>query len=186
MNSHEVLDTTIQGVKLFERKYISDDRGFLDRIFCRRELARAGWVKPVAQINHTYTSKKGTVRGMHYQRSPAAEMKLISCVKGEVWDVAVDLREGSPTFLNWHAEILTESNGRALLIPEGFAHGFQTISDDVELIYCHSEYYSPKDEGGINPTDSILNIKWPSEIMSISSKDLNKGMISPNFRGLIQ
>ena len=119
--------TPIAGLKIIQRTTISDTRGFLSRIFCADELASAGWVWPIAQINHTLTKIPGTVRGMHFQFPPRAEAKLVSCIRGAVWDVAVDIRRGSPTYLNWHAEELSAANQRALLIPPGFAHGFQTL-----------------------------------------------------------
>jgi len=119
--------TPIAGLKIIQRTTISDTRGFLSRIFCADELASAGWVWPIAQINHTLTKIPGTVRGMHFQFPPRAEAKLVSCIRGAVWDVAVDIRRGSPTYLNWPAEELSAANQRALLIPPGFAHGFQTL-----------------------------------------------------------
>ena len=122
----------LQGLQRVTRQRLGDARGFLARLYCAEELARAGWRQPIAQINHTATAARGTVRGMHFQRPPHAEMKLVSCIRGEAWDVAVDLRADSETFLHWHAERLSAENGHALLIPEGFAHGFQTLSDDVE------------------------------------------------------
>ena len=108
----------LAGLKLLERQRMSDSRGFLARLFCADELAAAGWRQPVAQINHTFTARCGTVRGMHYQQPPNAEMKLVTCIRGEVWDIAIDLRADSHTFLHWHAEILSAYNNRALLIPE--------------------------------------------------------------------
>ena len=128
MNRFRIQSTPLSGLQVITRQMLGDHRGFLSRLFCADELAQAGWTKPIAQINHTYTAKKGTVRGMHFQHPPHAEMKLVSCIRGEVWDVAVDLRANSPTFLHWHAEVLSADNHKALLIPEGFAHGFQTLS----------------------------------------------------------
>ena len=119
-----ITDLSLGGVKLVERKRIGDRRGFLTRVFCADELAEAGWTDPIAQVNHTYTARRGTVRGMHFQRPPHAEMKLVTCLRGEIWDVALDVRNGSPTYLQWCAETLSADNGRALLIPQGFAHGF--------------------------------------------------------------
>ena len=119
MSRFTISDLSLAGLKLITRQRLGDSRGFLSRLFCAEELAAAGWVKPVAQINHTYTAIRGTLRGMHFQRPPHAEMKLVSCLRGEVWDVAVDVRPGSPTFLCWHAERLSANNGQALLIPEG-------------------------------------------------------------------
>ena len=117
-----------------QRQPLQDARGLFERMFCADELAAAGWTQPIAQINHSVTRQRGSVRGLHYQRPPHAEMKLVSCLRGEVWDVAVDLRAGSPTFLQWHAEHLSPSNACALLIPPGFAHGFQALTDDAELL----------------------------------------------------
>ena len=135
MNRLICTDLPMSGLALIERQRLGDSRGFLSRLFCAEELNKTGWKKPIAQINHTLTSQCGTVRGMHFQHPPYAEMKLVTCIRGQVWDVVVDLREDSPTFLHWHAEILSRENNRALLIPEGFAHGFQTLVDDVELLY---------------------------------------------------
>jgi len=172
------------GLKRIERQRLGDSRGNLSRLFCAEELAIAGWHKPIAQVNHTYTAKCGTVRGMHYQRPPQAEMKLVSCVHGEVWDVAVDLRAGSPTFLQWHAEQLSADNNRALLIPEGFAHGFQAMTNDVQLIYCHSAAHNPSAEAALNAQDPRLTIKWPLAISEISVRDANHMLIDAKFGGL--
>lgn len=172
------------GVKVVERSRIGDKRGFLSRLFCADELAQVGWNKPIIQINHTLTELTGTVRGIHYQLPPYAEMKLVTCIRGEVWDVAVDLREGSPTFLKWHAELLTAENGRALLIPEGFGHGFQTMTDNCELIYLHSEAYKPESEVGVKFDDSQLAIKWPLPLEVISERDSSLPLIDKNFKGI--
>lgn len=175
----------MDGLRLVERHHIGDARGFLSRLFCASELATGGWVKPVAQINHTHTAKRGTVRGLHFQRPPHAEMKLVSCIRGEVWDVAVDMRAGSKTFRRWHAERLSADNGRALLIPEGFAHGFQTLSDDVEMLYCHSMAYAEAAEGGLNPRDPLLKIDWPLEIQELSARDAGHSLLNVQFTGLV-
>ena len=171
-------------LKLIERQRLVDDRGFLARIFCADDLAACGWNKPIMQINHTYTRTKGTVRGMHFQRRPCSEMKLVNVIRGEVWDVAVDLREGSATFLHWHAEKLSAENGRALLIPEGFAHGFQSLTDDVEMLYCHSAAYDPVAEGGLRPSDARLAIAWPLAISEMSSRDREQPLIDQDFKGI--
>lgn len=156
------------GLTRLERQRLGDSRGFLSRLFCAEDLRDAGWFKPIAQINHTHTARRGAVRGMHFQHSPHTEMKLVSCIHGEVWDVAVDLRLGSKTFLQWHAEQLSAENCRALLIPEGFAHGFQALTDDCELLYVNSAAYSPEAEDGLNPQDPALAIKWPLKIAALS------------------
>jgi dTDP-4-dehydrorhamnose 3,5-epimerase len=179
-----VVDLPLKGLKLVERQRDWDSRGFFTRIFCGEELAAIGWVKPIAQINHTYTARCGTVRGMHFQRLPHAEMKLVSCIRGEAWDVAVDVRPDSPTFLHWHAEHLSPDNGRALLIPEGFAHGFQSLSDDVEMLYCHSAHYCAAVEAGINPRDVRVAIAWPLSITELSARDSKHPQIETEFKGV--
>lgn len=184
MSRFAVTDLPLTGLKLVERQRLGDSRGFLSRLFCAEELAAVDWRKPIAQINHTYTAKRGTVRGMHFQRQPHAEMKLVSCICGEVWDVAVDVRADSPTFLHWHAERLSADNGRALLIPEGFAHGFQALTDDVELLYCHSAAYNSSAEADLNPQDARLAINWPLPITELSARDAGHPLIENGFEGV--
>jgi dTDP-4-dehydrorhamnose 3,5-epimerase len=130
--------TPLSGLKLIQRQKLEDSRGFFSRFFCAEELANAGFAQPVAQMNHTLTRRRGSVRGLHFQYPPHAEDKLVSCLHGEIFDVAIDIRRDSPTFLHWHAEKLSAENGRSLLIPKGFAHGFQALTDDAELLYVHS------------------------------------------------
>ena len=184
MSRFAVDDMPLAGLKRVTRQRIGDQRGFLSRLFCADELAGAGWHRPIAQINHTLTAVRGTVRGMHFQRPPHAEMKLVSCIRGEVWDVVVDLREGSATFLRWHAERLSADSGHALLIPEGFAHGFQALTDDVELLYCHSMPHEPAAEGGLHPMDPALSIAWPLPAANLSPRDGQHKLMDANFRGL--
>jgi dTDP-4-dehydrorhamnose 3,5-epimerase len=184
MSRFTVLDTSIDDLKIVERQQLGDSRGFLARLFCVEELAAAGWHKPIIQINQTFTQKQGTIRGMHFQRPPHAEMKLVTCLRGAIWDVAVDLRAGSPTFLQWHAEELSAANHRALLIPEGFAHGFQTLCDDCELIYLHSRAYTPGAEAGLNPKAPMISISWPLAITELSARDAQHPMLDPQFKGV--
>lgn len=184
MSRFTILDTPIADLKIIERQQLEDSRGFLVRLFCGEELAAAGWCKPVAQINHTFTQKPGAVRGMHFQRPPHAEMKLVACLRGAIWDVALDLRAGSPTFLRWHAEVLSAANLRSLLIPEGFAHGFQALSEDCELIYLHTAVYTPGAEDGLNPQDPALSITWPQAITELSAKDEHHPMLDNQFNGV--
>lgn len=184
MSRFDVRSLPLDGLKAVTRTRLSDSRGYLARLFCAEELVSAGWQKPIAQINHTLTKRRGAVRGMHYQRPPHSEMKLVTCVRGEVWDVAVDLRARSPTFLQWHAESLSAENGRALLIPEGFAHGFQTLTDDAELLYCHSAAYAPSAEAGLHARDPLLSIAWPLAIEELSSRDEQHPMLNDDFAGI--
>jgi dTDP-4-dehydrorhamnose 3,5-epimerase len=179
-----ISELPLAGLKRITRQRLGDARGFLSRLFCREELATAGWHNPIAQINHSYTARQGTVRGLHFQMPPHAEMKLVSCIRGEVWDVVVDIRAGSPTFLQWYAERLSAENGCALLIPDGFAHGFQTLSNDVELLYCHSQAYAADAEGGLNPRDAHLGITWPLAMTEISARDAGHPLIESGFQGV--
>lgn len=186
MNRFEIHDTALRGLRIIERRRVLDERGFLSRLFCADELAAAGWCGPVAQINHTYTVRRGTVRGLHFQSPPHAEAKIVSCLAGEVWDVAVDIRRGSPTFLRWHAEHLSAENLRALFIPQGFAHGYQALSADCQLIYVHSAPYSQVAQGALNPTDSRLGIPWPLDITVISERDRSHRFLTPDYQGVAE
>lgn len=176
--------TPLAGLLAIERQPISDSRGFLARLFCREEFAALGFDQGIAQINHTLTRQQGTVRGMHFQTPPHAETKFVSCVRGKVFDVAVDLRRSSPTFLQWHAEILSADNHRSLLIPAGFAHGFQTLEPDCELIYLHSAPYTPAAEAGLNALDPRLDIQWPLPIAEQSERDAALKLLEQNFTGI--
>lgn len=184
MRGLTVVQTPLAGLQVIRRLPVVDNRGFFSRLFCREELAAAGWSKPVAQINHSVTARCGAIRGMHFQRPPNTEMKLVSCIRGAAWDVAVDVRVGSRTFLHWYAEVLSADNGRAMLIPEGFAHGFQTLTDQVELVYCHSAPYAPQDEGGFWPFDPNVSIAWPMAPTEISKRDSELPPIGPEFQGV--
>jgi len=184
MKNLNIKSTSLEGLKLLTRSPISDERGFFARLFCSDELKLANWTKPISQINLSYTKKKGTVRGMHYQNPPYAEMKVISCIKGSIWDVAIDLRSSSPTFMKWESFELSESNGQALFIPPGYAHGFQSLTDDAELIYFHSSPYNKDAERGVNPTDPLVGINWPIKISTISKRDEDMAFISNTFKGV--
>ncbi len=185
MSRFDFIPTPLPGLKLVQRKAIEDHRGFLSRFYCAYEFRLAGITKPIAQINHTLTRKKGAVRGLHFQHPPHAETKMVSCLKGEIWDVAVDLRSDSPTFLQWHGEILSAANRKSLLIPEGYAHGFQALTEDCELIYLHTADYHPEAEGALNVTDPRLSISWPLPIDDLSERDRNHPLISSSFQGIV-
>jgi dTDP-4-dehydrorhamnose 3,5-epimerase len=177
-------DTPLAGLKIIERPSVADHRGALSRIFCQQDMEAAGWNRTVAQVNHSSSIQRGTVRGMHFQYPPFSETKLVACLSGEIWDVAVDLRRGSPTFLRWHAEVLSAANLRAMLIPPGFAHGFQTLAADCHLIYLHDVPYMPEAEGALNPRDSRVAIDWPLEFAQISQRDQNHAGLPADFEGL--
>lgn len=184
MKRLNITDSPLQGLKIVERTGLSDARGRFSRLFCIDEMQYAGVNFVVAQINHSCTALAGTIRGLHFQYPPSAEKKLVSCIRGEIFDVAVDLRQDSPTFLKYYSIILSAENNTSLLIPEGFAHGFQTLTNDVELIYLHSAAFDVNNEGGINANDPALAIKWPQEEMIISERDRMHPMIGSDFRGL--
>jgi dTDP-4-dehydrorhamnose 3,5-epimerase len=180
----DILDMPIQGLRLLQRKPIGDDRGYLERMFCAEELQSLIPGKSIVQINHTLTVKRGAVRGMHFQQPPYAETKFVSCLRGEVFDVAVDLRRGSPTFLLWHAEILSAENHKTLVIPEGFAHGFQTLTVDCEMLYFHTAAYRADAERGLSARDPRLGIQWPLPIAEQSARDSAHPFVSEDFAGV--
>lgn len=183
MSRFFVTETPLVGLKKITRQRLGDQRGFFSRMFCATDLRSAGWPEPVAQINLSFNASRGTVRGLHFQRPPHAEDKLVSCLRGAVWDVAVDIRRGSPTFLQWHAETLSADSGEALLIPKGFAHGFQTLSDDVELLYCHSVAYAPDFDDGLQPFDPVIGVNWPLAITELSVRDEQRLPVAADFKG---
>jgi dTDP-4-dehydrorhamnose 3,5-epimerase len=180
----DFLPTPFQNLVVIQRKAIEDHRGFLSRFYCADAFKTLGIDKPIAQINHTLTRTKGAVRGLHFQHPPYAEIKLVSCIKGEILDVAVDLRRDSPTFLQWHGEILSAANRKSLLIPEGYAHGFQALSEDCELIYLHTCVYHPDAEDALNVGDPRLGIVWALPVSEISDRDRNHKLIEQSFQGI--
>lgn len=177
--------TALTDLYLIERNTYSDNRGYFDRLFCCDELQNILGSRKIVQINHTKTTKAGIIRGMHYQSPPHAEMKFVTCLRGSIFDVAVDIRSNSPTFLQWHSEVLTQDNQATFVIPEGFAHGFQALTDDVELLYFHSSTYCLEAEAGLDAFDKILSIKWPVEVVERSIRDQSHPAIEVNFTGLI-
>ncbi|RAX53989.1 dTDP-4-dehydrorhamnose 3,5-epimerase [Helicobacter sp. 16-1353] len=173
MGRFTFLKTPLENLNIIIPKQIKDTRGYFERYFCSDDFREIGLNKPICQINHSFTKQKGSLRGMHFQLPPHSEIKIIRTLKGEIYDVAIDLRADSPTFLQYFGTILSKRNNRYLYIPEGFAHGFQTLSNDVEVLYLVSESYNQNAEAIINPLDSMINIKWKLEISDISTKDKN-------------
>jgi dTDP-4-dehydrorhamnose 3,5-epimerase len=184
MSRFEIQSFSMAGLHQIRRKPIGDGRGSLERLFCQDDLAAAGWSKPISQINLTRTVARATVRGLHYQQPPHAEMKLVTCIRGEVFDVIVDIRRGSPTFLRWQAVHLSAQEPMSILIPEGCAHGFQTLTDDVELLYCHSAAYHAVAEAGLRPTDPALAIPWPLSVVTLSARDAAHPLLTDHFEGI--
>jgi dTDP-4-dehydrorhamnose 3,5-epimerase len=177
--------TPLAGAYVIELEPFLDERGLFTRTFCQEEFAEIGFQNQIVQINHTVTRQKGSIRGMHYQLPPACEIKIIRCVKGKVFDIMVDLRTESPTFMQWHGVELTKNNMCMVFIPEGFAHGLQTLTDNAELIYHHSALYSPEHERGLRFNDPALAIDWPLPVGVISHKDMNYPLIDDSFKGVI-
>ena len=184
MSHFHFKDTPLQGLKAIQRHPRKDPRGQFTRALCFEKLSAAGWTTPVVQINHSITSEVGSVRGLHYQKPPKAERKMVLCLRGRVWDVAVDLRSSSATFLSWHAEELSAENNKAMLIPEGFAHGFQVLEKESELLYLHSEQYSPQQEDGLSPLDPRLSIPWPLPIAEMSDRDRGFPVLTDKYKGV--
>ena len=180
----DLIDTLLAGLKVLQRKPLGDSRGYLERMFCAEDLEPLLAGRRIVQVNHTLTAARGTVRGLHFQYPPHAETKFVSCLRGEVLDVAVDLRRDSPTFLRWHGEILSADNHRTLLIPEGYAHGFQTLTDNCEMLYFHTAAYHAQSEGGINPQDVRLGISWPLTIHALSPRDSSHPLLTKDFPGV--
>jgi dTDP-4-dehydrorhamnose 3,5-epimerase len=179
-----VQPSKLAGLQVITRQPIVDARGWFERAYCFDTFTQLGIAKTISQINRSFTVQKGSVRGMHFQTAPFMETKFVSCLMGEVFDVAVDLRAGSPTFLQWHGEILSADNQRSLLIPEGFAHGFQTLSADCEMLYLHTQKFDPASSTGMNPLDTKLAIHWPLPITEMSDGDRRRPMMLPTFEGL--
>lgn len=175
-------NTPIQGVQIIQRSPFKDARGQFSRMFCARELGSTGWSGPVAQINISQTRAKGAVRGLHYQMGEAAENKLISCISGCVWDVALDLRRSSATYLQWHALELSAENHLAILIPPGVAHGFQVLQDNSSLLYLHSHEYTPQLEAGLRADDPALAIDWPLAFADWSDRDRTLTRVDASFQ----
>ena len=184
MNRFTLEKTPLSGLFVLKRQPLADDRGYFERLFCENDLREALSGKHIAQINHSFTLKQGTVRGMHFQRPPCAETKIVTCLRGEVWDVAVDVRRGSPTFLSWHGEILSARNCRSLYIPEGFAHGFQTLTDDCAMLYMHTEPFNQASEAALSIVDPRLAIDWPLPVTGLSPRDKDHAPITDDFSGI--
>lgn len=180
----KVIKTGIAGVAIVESSITVDDRGAFGRLFCQRELAEILGEYHIAQINHSRTASTGTVRGLHYQLPPHAEMKLIRCLKGRVWDVAVDLRRDSATFLRWHAIELSPQNARMLVVPEGCAHGFQVLEPESELLYLHTSCYEPTAESGLRYDDPRAAIAWPLPVTKLSVRDRDHPLLESDFQGI--
>ena len=164
-------ETRLRGAWVIEPVPAYDDRGFFARTFCAREYAEHGLVASFVQNSTSHSVARGTLRGMHFQRAPHGEVKVVSCLQGAIWDVIIDLRQDSPTYRQWLGVELTGQNRRQLYVPEGFAHGFQTLSDNAEAGYLISAFYAPQAASGVRYDDPAFGIEWPLRVNSISDRD---------------
>ncbi len=176
--------TFLKGAYVIEPEPFEDHRGKFSRIFCQEEMKKIGHYKQIVQINHSMTKQKGAIRGMHFQKPPKAEIKIVKCIQGSVFDVIVDLRYGSPTKLQWYGEILSTENMKMMYVPEGFAHGFQSLEENSEIMYFVTESYSSEDEGGVRYNDHLIKISWTLEVAEVSKKDGEIPLLSPRFEGI--
>lgn len=177
-------ETSLKGSYVLTFEPIEDERGWFARTYCKNEFLSIGHNKEWVQMNHSFTKQKATVRGMHYQRPPYGEIKLVRCIAGSVYDVIIDLRADSASYLQYFGIELSAVNKKMIYIPEGFAHGFQALSNDAELLYNHSQFYLPGVEAGVRYNDLAINIKWPLELTNISERDNSHPFIDANFKGL--
>lgn len=180
----KIEETPIPGVKVVRSSPFEDERGRFARLFCEKELAPLLGERRIVQINHSMTMEKGALRGMHYQNPPHAEMKMIRCLRGKVWDVALDLRRGSPTFLRWYGTELSPDHFNMMVIPEGCAHGFQVIEPASELLYLHTAFYEKSAEGAVKYDDPAAGISWPLPVTDLSQRDREHLPLAQSFSGV--
>ncbi|MEI7884121.1 MAG: dTDP-4-dehydrorhamnose 3,5-epimerase [Clostridia bacterium] len=173
----QLLNTNIEGVYIIKPKVFGDQRGWFTETYSKQEMFKSGIEIDFVQDNHSYSAKKGTLRGLHFQKNPKAQTKLVRCTKGQILDVAVDIRVGSPTYKNWVAVELSAENKKQLLISKGFAHGFVTLTDEVEVQYKVDEYYSAEDDRSIRFDDPEIGIEWKVEKPMLSEKDLQAPLL---------
>lgn len=181
----KLVKTAIDGLYVAETEKRADHRGAFTRLFCDRDLAQAIGGRQIVQVNHSQTAAVGALRGLHFQCPPHAEMKMVRCLKGRVFDVAVDIRKNSPTYLHYHAEELSPDNARMMVIPEGFAHGFQVLEAGSEMLYLHTAFYNPAAEGGLRYDDPALAIVWPLPVSDISDRDKGHPLTADGFEGVM-
>lgn len=176
--------TKLAGSFVIDLEPFSDDRGWFARTYCKKEFEQIGHTGEWVQLNHSFTVLKGSLRGMHFQYPPHTEIKMVRCIAGAVYDVIIDVRQGSPTFLQWLGTELSAANKKMLYIPEGFAHGFQALTDNCELIYHHTSFYTPGVEGAVRFDDKKVNIQWPLAVTDISQRDSQHPYLDDSFTGV--
>lgn len=162
---------SLEGAFVIDLERKEDERGFFARSYCRDEFSAYGLNPSLVQCNISFNAKRGTLRGMHYQKAPFAEAKVVRCTQGSLYDVIVDLRPGSPTLRGWYGVELTAANRRGLYVPEGFAHGFLTLADETEILYLMSSFYEPSAAAGVRWNDLAFGIVWPGEVALVSERD---------------
>lgn len=180
----KIIDTPLQGLKILERRPVDDSRGHFERLYCSSELESAIGQGKIVQINRSFTGLAGTIRGLHYQIPPHCETKIVTCIRGEVFDVAVDVRAGSPTFLRWYGIRLSSENQRSFVVPAGFAHGFQTLTQNSEMLYFHTAPYASGSEQALNAMDPMVSISWPLPNALRSDRDSSHSFIADSFLGI--
>ncbi len=176
--------TPLAGAYVIELDLRGDDRGFFARLYCQKEFAEVGLEPQLVQINNSLTRQRGTLRGMHYQLPPAAEVKVVRCIRGALYDVIIDLRPDSPSFAHWFGAELTAENRKMMYVPRGFAHGFLTTADDTEAFYLVSAFYSPELERGLRFDDPRFAVKWPFPPLEVSEKDRSWPDFDTDFHGV--
>ncbi|HMH23176.1 MAG TPA: dTDP-4-dehydrorhamnose 3,5-epimerase [Puia sp.] len=177
--------TPIPGAFVIRLSPFIDERGAFSRLFCENELAEIGYKQRIVQINHSINKEKGTLRGLHFQRPPHAEIKIIRCLHGRVFDVMVDLRKGSPTFSQWYGVELSPEAYNMICIPMGCAHGFQTLEENSELLYFHTAFYNKEYDGGVRFDDPQFSIHWPLPPVNVSEKDKSYALLDDAFGGIM-
>ena len=170
-------ETTLPGAYVIEPEKIGDERGYFARVWCKKELQQHGLKGDMAQSNVGFSHRKGTLRGLHFQKSPHAEVKIVRCTRGSIFDVIVDLRPDSRTYKGWFGVELNEENSRMIYVPEGFAQGYMTLADNTEMNYHTSEFYNPEAASGLRYNDVAIGIRWPSAPTIISQQDRNWPLI---------
>jgi dTDP-4-dehydrorhamnose 3,5-epimerase len=175
----------LYGAFVIDVQPFQDSRGFFTRTFCEKEFGEHGLVQHFVQANHSGTNGKGVIRGMHFQYPPHAETKLVKCVQGSIFDVIVDVRAGSSTFLQWYGAELSAENKRMMYVPVGFAHGFQSLTEYSEITYMVSNFYNKESERGVRYDDESVKIGWPLAVSLVSDKDQKIPLINSSFRGVI-
>ncbi len=184
MNRLKINKLHLDGAAVVENIPFEDNRGCFARFFCQNELSSILGRHSIINVNYSQTVKRGSIRGLHFQYAPSAEMKLVRCIRGIIYDVLVDIRKQSPTFLQWYGVELSAENKKMAVVPEGFAHGFQSLMDNSEILYLTTASYDAEREGGLHFNDPVLNIDWPLAVTDISEKDRMHAVLSNAFVGV--